>query len=62
MIATGQSWFAPRDVERIPTTSTPAAVAAQQVLRLAATLAVGTLPFWFLLVGLVWQVTRMGII
>ncbi len=42
VIAQGQSWFAPRDVERIPTTSTPAAVAAQQVWRLAATLAVGT--------------------
>lgn len=43
VIANGQSWFAPRDVERIPTHSTPAAVAAQQVQRLAATLAVGTL-------------------
>jgi len=43
VIAKGQSWFAPRDVERIATNSTPAAVAAHQVIRLAATLAVGTL-------------------
>ena len=43
VIAQGQSWFAPRDVERIATQTTPAAVAAQQVRRLAATLAVGVL-------------------
>ena len=43
VIAHGQSWFAPRDVERIATASTPAAVAAQQVTRLATTLAAGML-------------------
>ena len=43
VIAQGQSWFAPRDVERIATSTTPAAVAAQQVARLALTLAVGML-------------------
>ncbi len=43
VVALGQSWFAPRDVERIATASTPAAVAAQQVLRLATTLVAGTL-------------------
>ena len=43
VVAQGQSWFAPREVERLPTISTPAAVAAQQVGRLAATLAVSTL-------------------
>lgn len=43
VMAQGQSWFAPRDVERIPTARTPATVAAQQVLRLAATLAVGVM-------------------
>jgi len=43
VVAQGQSWFAPRDVERIPTERTPTSVAAQQVVRLAATLAVGTL-------------------
>lgn len=43
VVAQGQSWFAPRDVERIPTTSTPTAIAAAQVLRLAATLAEGVL-------------------
>ncbi len=41
VIAQGQSWFAPRDVERIATRTTPAAVAAEQVKRLALTLAVG---------------------
>jgi hypothetical protein len=41
VIAQGQSWFAPRDVERIATSTTPAAVAAQQALRLALTLAAG---------------------
>ena len=30
-IAQGQSWFAPREVDRIPTTSTPAEVGATQV-------------------------------
>jgi len=39
VLAQGQSWFAPRDVERVATTTTPAAVAAGQVKRLAATLA-----------------------
>jgi len=43
VVAQGQSWFAPRDVERIATATTPAAVAAQQVLHLAATLAAGAL-------------------
>lgn len=43
VVAQGQSWFAPRDIERIATASTPAAVAAQQVLRLAATIATGAL-------------------
>ena len=43
VMAQGQSWFAPRDLERIATNSTPAAVAAQQVLRLATALALGTL-------------------
>ena len=43
VIAQGQSWFAPREVERISTDRTPATVAAQQVLRLAATLAVGVM-------------------
>ena len=43
VVAQGQSWFAPRDVERIATASTPAAVAAQQVGRWAATLAAGAL-------------------
>lgn len=41
VIAQGQSWFAPRDVERVATSTTPAAVAAQQVMRLALTLAAG---------------------
>ena len=36
VIARGQSWFAPRDVERIGSHTTPAAIAAQQVQRLAA--------------------------
>jgi len=35
VIARGQSWFAPRDVERIGTHTTPAAVAATQAQRLA---------------------------
>jgi hypothetical protein len=37
VIAQGQSWFAPRDVERIATSTTPAGVAAEQVKRLALT-------------------------
>lgn len=40
VVAQGQSWFAPRDVERVATSTTPAAVAAEQVKRLASTLAV----------------------
>ena len=43
VIAPGQSWFAPRDVERIATSTTPAAVAAEQVKRLALTLAASAL-------------------
>ena len=43
IVAQGCSWFAPRDVERIATRTTPAAVAAEQVKRLAVTLAVGAL-------------------
>jgi len=43
VIAQGQSWFAPRDVERIATSSTPAAVAAEQVKRLALTLVASVL-------------------
>lgn len=35
IIAQGQSWFAPREVDRIPTTSTPAEVGAAQVKTLA---------------------------
>lgn len=41
VIAQGQSWFAPRDVERIATSTTPAAVGAEQVKRLAANLLAG---------------------
>lgn len=41
VIAQGQSWFAPRDVERVATHTTPAAVAAEQVRRLALTLLAG---------------------
>src|SRR3990172_1034333 len=37
IIAQGQSWFAPQDVERVATLTTPAAVAAEQVRRLATT-------------------------
>jgi hypothetical protein len=36
IVARGQSWFAPREVDRIPTARTPAAVAAEQVKTLAA--------------------------
>jgi hypothetical protein len=35
VIAFGQSWFAPREVQRVPANSTPGEVAAQQVQRLA---------------------------
>lgn len=41
VMAQGQSWFSPRDVERIATNTTPAGVAAEQVKRLALTLATG---------------------
>jgi hypothetical protein len=40
IVSRAPAWFAPRDVERVATSTTPAAVAAQQVLRLAATLVV----------------------
>ena len=43
IVARAPAWFAPRDVERVATSTTPAAVAAQQVLRLAATLVVAGL-------------------
>ena len=36
VIALGQSWFAPREVVRVPAKSTPGAVGAEQVRRLAA--------------------------
>jgi hypothetical protein len=36
VIAAGQSWFAPREVVRVPATSTPGASGAEQVRRLAA--------------------------
>ena len=36
VIAFGQSWFAPRDVERVPTSRTPSEVGAEQVKRLSA--------------------------
>ncbi len=36
VIAGGQSWFAPREVVRVPATSTPGEVGAAQVQRLAA--------------------------
>lgn len=39
IISRAPTWFAPRDVERVPTASTPAATAARQVQRLAATVA-----------------------
>jgi len=39
IISRAPTWFAPRDVERIPTASTPAATAAIQVQRLATTVA-----------------------
>ena len=43
IVSRAPAWFAPRDVERVATSTTPAAVAAQQVLRLAATLVVAGL-------------------
>lgn len=36
VIARGQSWFAPREVVRVPTSRTPGEIAAEQVQRLAA--------------------------
>jgi hypothetical protein len=39
IVSQAPAWFAPRDVERVPTRDTPAGVAARQVLRLAAMLA-----------------------
>jgi len=36
VIAVGQSWFAPRDVERVPASRTPGEIGAAQVQRLAA--------------------------
>jgi hypothetical protein len=38
IVSQAPAWFAPRDLERVPTCDTPAGVAARQVLRLAATL------------------------
>jgi hypothetical protein len=38
IVSQAPAWFAPRDLERVTTRDTPAAVAARQVLRLAATL------------------------
>ena len=38
IVSQAPAWFAPRDAERVATSTTPAAVAARQVLRLAATL------------------------
>ena len=40
IVSQAPAWFAPRDVERVTTGDTPAAMAARQVLRLAVTLAV----------------------
>jgi hypothetical protein len=40
IVSQAPAWFAPRDVERVTTRDTPAAVAARQVLRLTATLVV----------------------
>jgi hypothetical protein len=36
VVAFGQSWFAPRDLQRVPTSSTPAEIGAEQVRQLAA--------------------------
>jgi hypothetical protein len=43
IVSRAPAWFAPRDVERIPTASTPAAIAAVQVARFVATVAVATM-------------------
>lgn len=40
IVSKSPAWFAPRDVERVATSTTPAAAAARQVLRLAASLVV----------------------
>src|SRR3990172_2352361 len=42
IVSRAPAWFAPRDVERIPTASTPAATAARQVTRFVATVALAT--------------------
>ena len=42
IVSRAPAWFAPRDVERIPTASTPATTAAAQVTRWVATVAVAT--------------------
>jgi hypothetical protein len=42
IVSRAPAWFAPRDVERIPTASTPATTAAAQVARFVATVAVAT--------------------
>ena len=42
IVSRAPAWFAPRDVERIPTASTPAASAARQVTRFVATVALAT--------------------
>lgn len=42
IVSRAPAWFAPRDVERIPTASTPAATAAIQVTRFVATVALAT--------------------
>jgi hypothetical protein len=43
IVSQAPAWFAPRDLERVATRDTPAAVAARQVLRLAATLVVASM-------------------
>lgn len=40
IVSQAPAWFAPRDVERVATSTTPAVAAASQVLRLAASLVV----------------------
>ena len=42
IVSRAPAWFAPRDVERVPTSSTPAATAAAQVARFAATVVLAT--------------------
>lgn len=74
IVSKAPAWFAPRDVARVATRSTPAATAASQVLRLAASLAlVGVLnvvvadsgyakaPFLVAFVGLtsLWVLVRL---